>query len=642
MDFGQLYLIVGGALGGLLVLALLVLFFVSRKSQKVMQSLLVLLTKPEKAKIQDAVRVLNTILADEMIKMEANFQNIRDELNSQINTATELKKSLDEQNDRLTATTDETTKKIALMAQRLENTVSDLRGVVESNGWQDVETSTDKFSATVNDLLGKIEVTSQDTSEQISQIQNNIDKWVETSNTLSQQLQTEFESNTEQMKNLNIECDSMRQNLTELASTTATGFDNVKTAATDYAEIMESNNKNLDEHLTKLDTFGKQAKKQLTSQVNTLTNTANVVAGQVRLSETSIESQVRKLTDAVEALMSSATSTEAAVRNISKELTELCNHFNKDIRSFTNDIVGELNTVSGVANSTLENTRSAAGAFSESVKAMATGVRETLIEMNTAHTQLSGQSENLIKMSAETTAQLQPLSELIEKYYSALPDLAKDSVSTGDNLQKIVESLNEKISLMKQTVSESTTTIADSAGKLEDLAGQSRQQMIDLMSDYAKAVNTMQTLNKQMMVARATAPMDAINTTPSAPAYGRISPQDFLKQSERMFEKLHEQTMDLTRSAGVEIPDVVWKKYHGGDQTIFSKWFAKIMAAADKKQVREMLKNNAAFRSQATQFVRSFEKILNSARQADGSDKLATTITKTDLGQIYIVLQAQI
>ena len=330
------------------------------------------------------------------------------------------------------------------------------------------------------------------------------------------------------------------------------------------------------------------------------------------------------------------------MRNISKELTELCNHFNKDIRGFTNDIVGELNAVSGVANSTLENTRSAAGAFSESVKAMATGVRETLIEMNTAHTQLSGQSENLIKMSAETTAQLQPLSELIEKYYSALPDLARDSVSTGDNLQKIVESLNEKISLMKQTVSDSTVTIADSAGKLEDLAGQSRQQMIDLMSDYAKAVNTMQTLNKQMMVARATAPMEAINVAPTAAAYGRVSPQDFLKQSERLFEKLHEQTMDLTRTAGVEIPDVIWKKYHGGDKTVFSKWFAKIMGAADKKQVREMLKTNAAFRSQATQFVRSFDKVLTSARQADGTDKLAGTITKTDLGQIYISLKGNL
>lgn len=640
MEVGQIYLIISGTLGGLLLLALVILFFVSRKSQKVMQSLLTLMTKPERAKIQDAVRVLNTILADEMIKMESNFQNIKDELGSQITAATELKNSLDEQNAKLTATTDDATKKIAVMSQRLENTVSDLRNVVESSGWQDVEISTDKFSATVNDLLGRIETTAQDTGDQISQIQTNINNWVETSNTLSQQLKDEFNANTEQMKELNIDCDSMRQSLSDLSQSVASGFDNVKSSVTDYSEILENNNKQLDEHLEKLDTFGKQAKKQLTSQVNTLTNTANVVAGQVRLSETSIESQVRKLTDAVEALMSSATSTESAVRNISKELTELCNHFNKDIRGFTNDIVGELNTVSGVANSTLENTRSAAGAFSESVKAMATGVRETLIEMNTAHTQLSGQSENLIKMSAETTAQLQPLSELIEKYYSALPDLARDSVSTGDNLQKIVETLNEKIALMKQTVSESTTTIADSAGKLEDLAGQSRQQMIDLMSDYAKAVNTMQTLNKQMMVARATAPMDAINATPPAPSYGRVSPQDFLKQSERLFEKLHEQTMDLTRSAGVEIPDVIWKKYHGGDQTIFSKWFAKIMNAADKKQIKEMLKTNAAFRSQATQFVRSFEKILTAARQADGSDKLASTITKTDLGQIYIALQS--
>ena len=642
MDFGQVYLIAGGVLCGLLLLSLGILFFVSRKSQRVMQSLLELMTRPERARVQDAVRVLNTILADELIKMEANFQNMREELNAQIAAATELKNNLDEQNARLGATTDEATKKIAVMSQRLENTVSDLNNIVQSNGWQDVEMSTDRFSATVNDLLAKIDATSQDAGERIAQIQTNIQGWIDSGNTLSQQLGAEFESNVEQMKNLNAECDTMQKNLVGLAQTTANGFDNVKAAAANYAETMENNNKLLDGHLVKMDTFSKQSKKQLTSQMNTLTNTANVVAGQVRLSETSIESQVRKLTDAVETLMSSATTTEGAVRNISRELTELCNHFNKDITGFTKDIVGELKTVSGVANSTLENTKTAAGAFSESVRAMATGVRETLIEMNTAHTQLSGQSENLIKMSAETTAQLQPLSELIEKYYSALPDLARDSVSTGNTLQKIVESLNEKIALMKQTVTESTSTITDSAVKLEDLAGQSRQQMIDLMADYTKAVNTMQTLNKQMMVARATAPMDAINSTPGVPTYGRVSSADFLKQSERMFEKMHEQTMDLTRAAGVEIPDVIWKKYHGGDKTIFSKWFAKIMGAADKKQVREMLKSNAAFRSQATQFVRGFDKILVAARAADGTDKLAGTLAKTDLGQIYIALKGHV
>ena len=527
------------------------------------------------------------------------------------------------------------------MAQRLDNTVSDLRGVVESSSWGDVEMSTDRFSATVNDLMAKIDVTTQDTTERTSQIQAHIESWIASAETMSQQLKSEFESNSEQMKTAASEYENMVQKIDELATTTATGFDNVKTASAGYEDVMNRNNDALDKHLEKMDAFAKQSKKHLTNQMNTLTNTANVVGAQVRLAESSIDKQVHKLGSAVEQLMTTGTSTENSVRNISTELSTLTNRFNGEIKDFATGVVSELKTVSGVANTTLENTKTAAGAFSESVRAMATGVRETLIEMNTAHTQLSGQSANLIKMSAETTAQLQPLSELIEKYFSALPDLARDSVETGDNLQKIVASLNEKIELMKSTVAESTTTIADSAVKLEDLASTSRQQMIDLMSDYAKAVNTMQTLNKQMMVARATAPMDAMGATP-APAFGRVSSQDFLKQSERLFEKMHEQTLDLTRATGAEIPDVVWKKYHGGDKTIFSKWLAKMMGAADKKQIRDMLKSDAVFRSQATQFVRSFDKVLAGAKQADNADKLAATLMKTDLGQIYIALKGHV
>ncbi len=638
MDFGQFYIILVSVLGGLLVIALGVLFFVSRRSQKVMQSVLEIMTRPERARVQDAVRVLNSILADEIIKLESSFQVIRDELNGQIAVAKELNQQLAEQNNRLVETADDATKKIAVMAQRLDNTVGDLTGVVQSGGWQDIGVITERFSTTVNELLAKIDTTSQETTERVATIQNNIDQWILAGDTLNQKLTSDFDSSVEQMKNLNTECESMQQKLESLSTSVANGFENVKTSAQNYEDVMDNTNKALDEHLVKMDTFGKQAKKSLTGQMNTLVNTANVVAGQVRLSETSIDAQVRKLTGVVDTLSATATNTENSVRSVSKELNDLSNFFDKNIKEFSSDVVGELKTVSGVANSTLENTRSAANAFSESVKAMATGVRETLIEMNTAHTQLSGQSANLIKMSAETTAQLQPLSELIEKYYSALPGLARDSVSTGDNLQKIVSGLNEKIALMNQTVADSTTTIAESAVKLEDLAGQSRQQMIDLMSDYTKAVNTMQTLNKQMMVARATAPMDAISTAPT-PMYGRVSSQDFLKQSERLFEKMHEQTLDLTRSAGADIPDVVWKKYHAGDKAVFSKWFAKVIGAADKKQIREMLKSDTVFHSQATQFVRSFDKILASAKQADGTDKLANTLLKTDLGQIYVALK---
>ncbi len=639
MEINQLFLYGMGILGGLLTITLAVLFFVSRKSQKVMQSVLTIMTRPDHAKIADATRLLEAILKDEIAKIDTCFQTMRNTLNAQIQEANELKKILGEQNEKIIAMADDTTKKIATMSGRLDNTVSGLHDVVTSDTWHDVESATDKFSNTVNSLLKNINTTTQNTTERTEQINTQINSWIETSDALSQKMAEEFNKNTQQMKELGTESESMTQKIVTLGKSTCDGFTDVKSAAANYEEIMIRNDRLLDGYLEKMDTFSKQSKKQLTSQMNTLTNTANVVGGQIRLAESSIDKQIRKLTDVVESLMNSASSTEGAVRGISSEIAALTKHFDGEIKEFATGVVSELKTVSGVANITLENTKGAANAFSDSVKAMATGVRETLIEMNTAHTQLSGQSENLIKMSNETTAQLQPLSELIEKYYAALPDLAKDSVETSERLEKIVAGLTEKVNQMKTTVNETTDTVSESAIKLEDLAGTSRQQMIDLMSDYAKAVNTMQTLNKQMMVARATAPMEAIKTTPTE-SFGRISSADFLSQSERMFEKLHEQSQDLTRAIGAEIPDIVWKKYHAGDKTIFSKWLAKMLNAADKKQIRNTIKSDTVFKSQSVQFVRSFDKILSGAQEADNADKLTGTLLKTDLGQIYNILKA--
>jgi ABC-type transporter Mla subunit MlaD len=641
MDVMQILLICLGVLAGVLTICLSTLFFVSRKTQKVMQSLLGIMLNPERAKVADAVRVLSTIMADELTKIELNFQNMRDTLNAQIKSAEDLKNVLTVQNDKLVATAEDATKKMVVMSGRLDNTLAGLNGVVESHSWEDVKNTTEQFSSIINELLNQINVTSKDTTERTAQIQSQIDSWLESGKNLSENLQNEFNSNADQMKNICAESETMQNKLAELSKSVSDGFNDVKTVSSGYEEVMIRNDRLLDGYLDKLEGFTNQSKKQLTSQMNTLTNTANVVAGQVRLVETSIEKQTGKLTDIVEGLMSSASATEAAVRGISTELVGLTNRFDSEIKEFATGVVSELKTVSGVANMTLENTKTAANAFSESVKAMATGVRETLIEMNTAHTQLSGQSENLIKMSSDTTEQLQPLSVLIEKYYTALPDLARASVETSEKLEGIVNSLNDKLNLMKNTVSESTGVVSESASKLEDLASESRQQMIDLMTDYAKAVNTMQTLNKQMMVARATAPMDAIKTAPAA-AMGHISSQDFMAQSEQMLASLHEQSMDLTRVAGAEIPDVVWTKYHAGDIAIFSKWLAKMLGAADKKRIKDMIKSDTVFRRQATQFVRSFDKVLSMANQTDDPNKVSGALIKTDLGRIYIALKSYV
>jgi len=633
----QTLLIVLLSVVSLVFVNLIALFFISRKSQRVMQSLLEIMTNPEQAKVQDATRVLQAILKDEIDKIDNNFKSMATTLMTQIARTEEIKQVLSEQNDKLVATADEATKKVAVMSQRLENTIDGLNGIVSSEGWADVKTATDNFASTTEILLNKINDTATTTTENAAKVQEQINQSIETEQQISEQLQSHFANNTNSMQELTAAGTALQQQLSDLSASVTSGFENVTTASQNYDETMHQNDKLLSDYLTKMSEFTKRASKELTRQVNTMTETANVVGANVRMAEASIDKQLRKLETAMESLNASTTNTTASVRGITNELAGLTNRFDSEIHEFSTGVVREIKDVSGVANTTLENTKSAATEFADSVKSMGIGVRETLIEMNKAHTQLAGQSENLIKMSTETTEQLKPLSELIEKYYVALPDLAAGSRDMSENLNTIVNTLVDKINTMKTTISESLENINNSSVQLGNVAGESRQQMIDLMADYAKAVDAMQSLNKQMMIARASAPMDAIKVAPST-NFAPVSTKDFLNNVDKMFEKLYEQAVDLTRASNAEIPEVIWNKYNGGDNKIFAKWLVKMFGATNSRQIRELLKSDKIFNSQATQFVRNFEKILNGANQTNEAEKLKTTLLKTDLGVIYTTL----
>jgi len=628
-------------LSGLLTVALIVSFCISYKSQKIMQALLKFVINPDSTKMQDASKVFQTLLNGETDKISNLFKSIADTLIKQIKDAEILKEQMSAKNEELVVLADEATRKVATMSQRLENTLGGLKEVVDSDRWQQIQSTTDVFSTSLEDKLTKINTTVEKTTENYGKIQDQITKCIEIEKQISDQLKDTFEANSVNMQRISSDSDDMQQKLTDLSSSVTKNFNTIKQASEEYDSTMHNNDKLLNDYLTNLTDFSKRSEKEFTKQINSLTETANIVGARVRLAETSIEKQVNKLERAVDSLNSSATDTENAVKNVTNDLSILTNKFNGEIHDFSNGVVAELKTVSGVANSTLENTKTAANAFSESVKNMAVGVRETLIEMNEAHQQLSGQSEGLIRMSSETTQQLQPLSELIEKYYTALPDLSKGSKDISDTLDSIVNSMVEKINIMKSTIAESLTSISESSDKLGDLSGQSRQQMIDLMSDYTKAVEVMQNLNKQMMVARASAPMEAIKAVPIE-NFKKISEEDFNKQSKNMFSKLYEQVVDLTRSMGAEIPSVVTKKYDNGDDTIFAKWLAKILGAADKRQIKELIKTDSVFRSQVVQFIHSFDKILALAKQTNNSDSIMSNMSKSDLGRVYNALNAYI
>ena len=127
MDFNNTVLIISACFGGILFVLLMALYFISRKSQRVMQSMIDIITAPNRARIQDASRVLQTIMADEIKKISDCFQTMHTTLRTQIVAADELREKLGTQNEELVKTAANTTKlqsRAMMVPIRLERTKS--------------------------------------------------------------------------------------------------------------------------------------------------------------------------------------------------------------------------------------------------------------------------------------------------------------------------------------------------------------------------------------------------------------------------------------------------------------------------------------------------------------------------------------
>ncbi|MCL1786089.1 MAG: hypothetical protein FWG39_02985, partial [Alphaproteobacteria bacterium] len=367
----QTFLIVFISIAVMMFMGALLLFRASRRAQKVAESLVMLLTRPERAKVQDAARVLQTIMAGEIEKIENNFKSMSDAMMHQIQRADELNISLGEKNDKLVKTADESARKISVMNYRLENMLSGFDKIVNSNEWSELDKSADKFQNRINDLLNKVDGVAQDTVERTRELQGHIDGWLDSGKKMSSLLQTNFESNAGQMNSMVVESDAMKEKLENLAASVAAGFEKIKSESSTYEEVMEVNEKLLGGQLEKLDAFTKQSKTLLVTQLNGLSDTANNVGAQVRLAESSIERQERKLYDVITALSETSAATEESVRAVVEEVSALVGKWGGDVKDFASGVVVELNTVHSVADDALGKTKIAAAAFSESVRVMA-------------------------------------------------------------------------------------------------------------------------------------------------------------------------------------------------------------------------------------------------------------------------------
>ena len=196
MNLTGVLIIAGVLIGAVLVGALVALFFISRRSQQVMQSLLNIMTAPDRARVVDASRVLQTIMADEIAKISECFAEIRETLMSQIGVAEKLRGELATRNEALVNIANDAVMRVSQMTDRVDNTVAGLRGVVDSDAWGDVANATDRFAATVGETLEKITATTKDSSDKIAVIDEKIVNWTENTTNLANELNSTIDTKT--------------------------------------------------------------------------------------------------------------------------------------------------------------------------------------------------------------------------------------------------------------------------------------------------------------------------------------------------------------------------------------------------------------------------------------------------------------
>ena len=601
---------------GLFAVMMPILILQSRRAARTAEALRNLLLSPHKAGIAAARDMLSGI-----------FDELTTVLNQHAARAENLERKLGAQNKILVGSADLASERLAGMIRTLENLIGNLGEIVARPEWEKVKAAGDGFNVKLRELLAGMESKADIIEGLTARMAAGISKWSDASNRFSERLEHNISYGTDQMNLMAVSAKGLRDELSDMQTTVASEFENVKVSSQGIENVLANNEKLLAHQIKNMENFTVQAQKLLTTQVNAMADTANKIGTKIRMAESSIEVGAGNLNATTEKLFGTSQNIKETFGTIADEIMNIRAKFQTEVGEFGATVVRNLKEAEAAATHTIEDSRQIATVFGESLIPMLVKIKGTVSELNDARDKI------------------QPLSDLMKRLELAMPKIAGETGAMTADLTDKIREMADRINEMNDGAARALKGIGDTTLKLEKLAGESRQQMIELVSDYGRAAEKMKDISVGGAVKGAEA-APAATVAPSrtarvaAAVEGTLSVQDFSKLAGTVMEKLHELSVDLTRSIGAEIPDSVMNKYNNGDRAIFSKWFARMISSADKKKVRNMFKTDAVFRAQATQFVHGFAKMLSGAERTENKELVAATLLKTDLGIMYQSLRA--
>src|SRR5262249_34046326 len=113
--------------------------------------------------------------------------------------------------------------------------------------------------------------------------------------------------------------------------------------------------------------------------------------------------------------------------------------------------------------------------------------------------------------------------------------------------------------------------------------------------------------------------------------------ETFLRAATFIIEALQSTAVDLHRVLEEPIPDQIWKRFHSGDRSIFTRQLLRL-----DRNVAELIKqkfeSDGGFRDYVLRYLNQFETLLDQAKECDHQDVLGATFVTADVGKLYVLL----
>ncbi len=558
------------------------------------------------------------VLNNFMTSMMDEVGSICEKMDSQAHTLNTLTTKTSADSEKITATLKDQAIELSNITQKAISDVAASGKVIEdqtkSMGLSiseatehskiNIAKASDFFTEKANDLNRVSNGLETDIKQNFSKIETLIsDKAI----SIGQNITIKFQTIEDELDRSNVTIHEMLiGNIEKLKSLIDQNKDGTKDYLTEITSSIKDQSDNIDKSLSDMRINMIDKTSIIESEYQSLENYANNFQEKMIKTEKEIKKQQTNMLSCISVIEDGLS---IAVEKINKNSLNLGVHGQKVIETIisqTNELTKQISEVQSRGKNSLNDIQNARKKANDNILAN---------EKETSHI-INQWLKSAQEVDEKYEKSMKQVETLVEKLTSLENIAANSAIESEENIKR----------LSNQLLQSSDRIHLASTSAIE--AVEETNKSLDQNSDkYQQMINAIQ-LSSQSLLINADAIEHRLNNK---------NKENFSNLSASIMEKLHSESIDISKYLDEEMPQELWESYISGDKSIFVRKIKKYLSNQPIMAIRNHYKIDAEFRKHVDSFIQIFEELLNTFTKST-EQVYSETLISSDIGKVYFAL----